>query len=169
MADQAISLSKYNQDWPRMFQDEKLRLAPLLCPWIEGDIEHVGSTAVVGMVAKPVIDIMVGVKSLEASKEAIQVLTQHGYCYYPYKADVMHWFCKPTPEFTTHHLHLVPFDSALWQERISFRDKLRASSDLSAEYCALKQRLAQQYKDDREQYTQQKWPFIQKVLASFYS
>ena len=98
-------------------------------------------------------------------KEAIQVLTQHGYCYYPYKADVMHWFCKPTPEFRTHHLHLVPFNSLLWQERISFREKLRASSILRAEYCALKQALVQEYKDDREQYTQQKWPFIKRVLG----
>ncbi|AXR00334.1 GrpB family protein [Pseudoalteromonas piscicida] len=165
MADQAISLSKYDKNWPRMFQDEKLRLAPLLCPWIEGDIEHVGSTAVVGMVANPIIDIMVGVQSLMASKEAIKVLTQHGYCYYPYKADVMHWFCKPTPECRTHHLHLVPFNSALWQERISFRNKLRASPDLRAEYCALKLALAREYRNDREQYTQQKWPFIKRVLA----
>jgi GrpB-like predicted nucleotidyltransferase (UPF0157 family) len=78
----------------------------------------------------------------------------------------MHWFCKPTPEIRTHHLHLVPFQSDLWFERLAFRDCLRKNVDLATEYASLKHKLARQFKDERERYTQGKGPFIQDVLAS---
>ena len=105
-----------------------------------------------------------GVQTLEESKPAIDVLSANGYQYWPYKVDVMHWFCKPDDSFRTHHLHLVPFESELWQQRICFRDKLRNSAALAKEYAELKQALAAKYRNDREAYTEKKWPFIQKVL-----
>ena len=118
------------------------------------------------MLAKPVIDIMFGVKSLEESKPAIKVLQESGYEYWPYKTEVMHWFCKPSDAFRTHHLHLIPFDSPLWKERIKFRDTLRSNGGVAAKYAVLKKKLAIKYKEDREAYTQEKWPFIKKVVES---
>jgi len=168
MSEDKIIIKPYNDRWPSLFEQERDRLQPLIKPWLEGSIEHVGSTAVVGLSAKPVIDIMIGVKSLAASHSAISVLVEHGYYYYPYKANVMHWFCKPTPEIRTHHLHLIPFNSPLWRERIRFRDILRNNAELVAEYQALKVNLSVKYKDDRELYTQHKWPFISRVLASHF-
>lgn len=147
-----------------MYESERDFLYSLLGDYIQGSIEHVGSTSVVGMVAKPIIDIMVGVKSLDASSGAIKLLSSNSYCYYPYKADVMHWFCKPSPKIRTHHLHLVPFNSPLWVERIAFRDLLRNNSDVASDYANLKMGLAYNYENDREAYTQQKWPFIKKAL-----
>jgi GrpB-like predicted nucleotidyltransferase (UPF0157 family) len=73
----------------------------------------------------------------------------------------MHWFCKPSPAHRTHHLHLVPPGSVLWVQRIAFRDALRNSAELAVEYQALKQRLAHEYAQDREAYTEAKSPFIQ--------
>jgi GrpB-like predicted nucleotidyltransferase (UPF0157 family) len=164
MFDDSIFIEKYNNNWPKMFSDEKASLALVLKNDFKGTIEHVGSTAVKGLAAKPIIDIMIGVESLESSKYLIDKLTQSGYCYYPYKSDVMHWFCKPSPEIRTHHLHLIPYLSPLWHERIKFRDALRANSELANQYQTLKYRLAARFIDDREGYTKNKWPFINNVI-----
>ena len=104
------------------------------------------------------------VKSLEGSKPAIEVLVESGYEYWPYKAEVMHWFCKPSDAFRTHHLHLVPFESALWKERIRFRELLRSDKSVFDQYEKLKRDLAASHKENREAYTEKKWPFIQQVL-----
>ena len=159
-----IELEHYNNAWPTLFEKEKDFLFHKIGHWLVGSIEHVGSTAVPGMVAKPVIDIMFGVRGLDASADAIGVLQDSGYCYYPYKPTVMHWFCKPTPEFRTHHLHLVPYKSPLWQDRINFRDILRSNSEIAEKYGHLKESLVKNLACDREAYTESKWPFIRKVL-----
>jgi len=164
MADPEIIIESYNKNWPLAFTQEKALLVKILAPWSTGNIEHVGSTSVPDLPAKPIIDIMVGVESLPQSLDAIPILEQNGYCYYPYKSDVMHWFCKPSPEVRTHHVHLVPFESPLWQERIGFREILRKDSKIRQEYAQLKYQLAERFPTDREQYTQNKWPFIQRVL-----
>lgn len=147
-----------------MFQSEKLFLERVAGEWLYGAIEHVGSTSVTGLVAKPVIDIMFGVRNLRDSMAAIEVLEKNGYCYAPYKTSVMHWFCKPSANHRTHHLHLVPFNSLLWHQRIEFRDALRSDKELAFEYVSLKRNLAAKYEKDRELYTDKKWPFIKRVL-----
>ncbi|MCF6441298.1 GrpB family protein [Pseudoalteromonas luteoviolacea] len=161
-----IVLVNYDETWPSQFAKERDRLHALIAPWMEGDIEHVGSTSVPGMIAKPIIDIMVGVNNLKGARGAIDVLSNNGYCYYPYKPEQMHWFCRPSPEFRTHHVHLIPYQSPLWFERINFRDILRTNDKVAGQYAHLKQTLAQTHRHNRETYTQQKWPFIEKVLAS---
>ena len=162
--DAAIHLETYDQAWPVAFEIERKALLPILAPWLAGPIEHVGSTAVPGLVAKPIIDIMAGVQSLEGSQSVLPQLASLGYCYAPYRGDVMHWFCKPSPEVRTHHLHLVPYRSPLWNDRVAFRDRLRADANLAMEYTELKRRLAVVHANDREAYTQAKTPFIEGVL-----
>lgn len=159
-----IRIEAYSASWPVLFESERRILQHVLQPWLAGPIEHVGSTAVPGLDAKPVIDIMAGVGSLEASRPAISALAAAGYCYAPYREDVMHWLCKPSPEHRTHHLHLVPYRGAVWNDRIAFRDRLRSDAALAGEYAALKRRLAQQHPADREAYTDAKGPFIERVL-----
>ena len=107
---------------------------------------------------------MAGVGSLAASTDAIAAAGTLGYIYYPYRPDVMHWFCKPSASFRTHHLHLVPFNSRLWTERVAFRDHLRRDAAAAAEYGALKIDLARQYEFDREAYTEAKGPFIRRIV-----
>jgi GrpB-like predicted nucleotidyltransferase (UPF0157 family) len=160
-----IHVVPYDAAWPTLFLEEEARLRSELAAWLAGPIEHVGSTAIPGLIAKPVIDIMAGVESLEASRGAIAAASRLDYVYFPYRPDVMHWLCKPSPAFRTHHLHLVPIDSRLWIERVAFRDYLRADAGAAAEYAALKLKLAKQFEFDREAYTDAKTPFIQQIIA----
>ena len=162
--DAPIRIVPYDPAWPRLFDEERVILENLLSQWLLGSIEHVGSTAVPGLAAKPVIDIMAGVKDLDESRPAIPTLSTVGYCYFPYQPEQKHWFCKPSPAFRTHHLHLVPFGSKHWDERLRFRDYLRRNLTIAKEYAELKQRLAKQYEFDREGYTEAKGLFIQRIL-----
>lgn len=163
--DAAVVIEPYNPEWPSHFAAECEQLARVLAPWLAGPIEHVGSTAVPGLAAKPVIDIMAPVRSLEDSRAALPELERLEYCHAPYRATVMHWLCKPCPEHRTHHLHLVPLGSTLWNERIAFRERLRSDAALAREYELLKRELAQRFVNDRESYTEAKGPFIERVLG----
>ena len=80
----------------------------------------------------------------------------------------MHWFCKPSAAHRTHHLHIVPVASELWHQRLAFRDALRSHPQLAQAYALLKLRLAEQYKNDREAYTEAKAPFIDAALQACY-
>jgi len=164
-ADAPVYIVPYDPSWPARFEAERALLAAVLRDFIVGPIEHVGSTAVRGLSAKPVIDIMLGVASLARSLPAIALLGEHGYRYAEYKTDVMHWFCKPSFELRTHHLHLVPYDSRLWRERIAFRDLLRSDPVVAVEYERLKRELAEKHRFDREAYTGAKSPFIAWCLG----
>ena len=167
MTDEApVEIVPYDAAWPASFEMERARLLDAIRPWLAGPIEHIGSTAVPGLAAKPVVDIMAGVESLDASRPVIPVLEAHEYCYAPYRTDVMHWFCKPSPAFRTHHLHLVPVGSRRWIEQLAFRDYLRANPDAAMEYAALKWRLADAHRFDREAYTDAKAPFVERVLKA---
>jgi GrpB-like predicted nucleotidyltransferase (UPF0157 family) len=163
-SDAAIELVPYDSAWPTKFARERETLESLLAQWLVADIEHVGSTAVPRLVAKPVIDILAPVESLEASREVIQVVSAAGYMYYPYKAEEMHWFCKPTPAYRTHHLHVVPQNSERWRDNLAFRDALRRDPELAANYGQLKLELAQRFRHDREAYTEAKSSFIRSVI-----
>lgn len=147
-----------------MFESERALLEATLRTWLVAGIEHVGSTAVEGLAAKPVIDIMAPVRSLQASTGAIASLRGLQYVYFPYKAESMHWFFKPSPDLRTHHLHLVPHQSRLWCDRLEFRNALRRSRALATEYAALKYRLAARFAADREAYTAGKSTFVRQVL-----
>jgi GrpB-like predicted nucleotidyltransferase (UPF0157 family) len=165
-SDAPVHIVPYDSDWPLRFDAERRLLIDAIGPWLAtGSIEHIGSTAIPGLAAKPVIDIMAGIDSLEASRQALAVLERLDYCYYPYRADVMHWLCKPSPAHRTHHLHLVPIGSQLWIEQLAFRDYLRAHPDVAADYAGLKRRLADAHRLDREAYTAAKSPFVQRVVA----
>jgi GrpB-like predicted nucleotidyltransferase (UPF0157 family) len=131
-----------------------------------GGIHHVGSTAIPGLSAKPVIDILVGVADLPSSRACIGELATLGYQYAPYRPGEMHWFCKPSRAHRTHHLHLVPTASRRYREELAFRDILRVRPDTAERYQALKQRLSVTHRNDREAYTEAKQAFITEVLDS---
>ncbi|MBK7591517.1 MAG: GrpB family protein [Betaproteobacteria bacterium] len=148
---------------PRSSCRERARLEDLLAAWLAGPIEH-RQHRHPGMIAKPVIDLMAPVDDLDASRPAIAVVEAAGYAYFPYRAESMHWFCKPSAAFRTHHLHLVPRDSRLWRERLAFRERLRRAA-AGCGVPTLKVRLARQHPRDREAYTDAKAPFVRRVVA----
>jgi GrpB-like predicted nucleotidyltransferase (UPF0157 family) len=164
MSDEPVSLLPYDSNWPRLFEEERGRLAEVLAPWLVGPIEHIGSTAIPGLIAKPIIDIMAAVADLPSSLEARAVLAPLDYEYFPYRPDVMHWFCKPSPAHRTHHLHLVPAGSSLWGDRVLFREYLRVTPRAATEYAELKLALAREFEHDREAYTNGKSDFVRRAL-----
>lgn len=164
--DAAVYLEPYDEAWRQRFTDEADLLGKTIGPWITGGIHHVGSTAVPGLAAKPVIDIMIGVADLDSSRPCIELLKPLDYRYAPYRAEVMHWFCKPHPSHRTHHLHLVPTGSPRYVDVLAFRDHLRRHPDALAEYEALKRELADRYPHDREAYTDGKAHLIAKLTRA---
>jgi GrpB-like predicted nucleotidyltransferase (UPF0157 family) len=159
-----ISIVAYDPDWPRRFEAERALLEGVLEPWLEGGIHHVGSTAIPGIAAKPILDMMAGVRDLEEARAAYEPLVAHGYVLDPHRPGIAHHFAKLSAGGTTHGLHLTEPGSDLWRERLVFRDALRADPGLAAEYEALKLRLAQ---GPAKEYTAAKRPFVAEVLATF--
>lgn len=163
-AEARVEIVPYDPRWPERFEAERVLLDDTLRHWLTGPIEHIGSTAVPGLSAKPIIDIMVPVASLAGSTGVIDAARRLGYLHHPYKADEMHWFCKPSPAFRTHHLHVVEHGGTAWQQRLALRNALRRDAALAARYAQLKRSLAARHPLDRDAYTQAKAPFIASVL-----
>ena len=159
-----IEISPYDASWPARFEAERRLLEPILSPVLAGGIHHVGSTAILGLAAKPIIDIMAGVRSLDEARVVFAELVKLQYCYYPYRPE-MHWFCKPSADLRTHHLILVEPDGPWLAPRLLFRDYLRTHPDAAAEYEALKRELAAEHADDREAYTDAKTTFVEAIVA----
>lgn len=165
-AEESIRLAPPDPTWPAQFELERAALEEAIGEWISGGIHHVGSTAVAGLEAKPIIDILASVRDLENHVRLLEPLAALGYLYAPYLADEMHWFCKPDPARRTHHLHLVPAGSRRYRDELAFRDRLRADPGLAARYAALKRELAVRHRDDREAYTDAKGAFVIATLRS---
>jgi len=162
-----ISLVPYRPIWGKMFKEESEFLLKKLPKSIIKRIEHFGSTAVPGLSAKPIIDILVEVMSLEKTKEEIvPILKSEGYEYFwrpvfgdngpPYYA----WFIKRNSKGTrTHHIHMVEADSEL-MDRLYFRDYLKEFPQIAKIYNDLKIKLSEQYPNDRVKYTEEKTEFV---------
>src|SRR5919198_1890369 len=167
MPAQSVVLSPYDSDWARRFEAERALLERVLAPWLEGSIEHVGSTAIPGVAAKPIVDMVAGVRDLEEARAAYGPLEAAGYLDEPHRPEIAHHFAKPALELATRrfNLHLTEPSSSLWRERLAFRDALRADPSLAAEYEALKLRLAHEYPGDVRTYTDGKRDFVHRVLV----
>lgn len=163
--DERITVVAHDPRWPAKFERERALLAEAVGPWVVGGIHHVGSTAVPGLVAKPTIDILVGVEDLESARGCFEPLAELGYLYAPYRPREMHWFCKPSPSRRKFHLHLVPSGSARFRDVLAFRDRLRMDAGLAREYAELKRSLATRFQTDREGYTDGKSDFVARVLG----
>ncbi len=160
--DAPIEIVEYNPAWPDLFATERARTEPLLGG---AEIHHFGSTAVPGLAAKPVIDMIALVRDLDAH---IAALTTSGGYQFPraFNATLAHrrFLCYPSASMRTHHLHLVDQPAEL-ECRLSFRDRLRTDPALAGEYATLKRALASRHREDREAYTEAKAIFIRASLA----
>jgi GrpB-like predicted nucleotidyltransferase (UPF0157 family) len=165
VSDEQVHLRPYDPGWPDQFELEGEVLAGALGPRVVGGVHHVGSTAVPGLAAKPIIDIMVGVRDVDSSRPCIDLLAEFDYRYAPYRQDVMHWFCKPNPAHRTHHLHLVPNGSQRFTDVLAFRDYLRTHPEAVRKYETLKRQLAGQHAHDRNAYTDGKSAMVAAITA----
>ena len=159
-----IQISPHDPAWLDSFARERAELEAAIGPWAIGGIHHVGSTAVPGLAAKPIVDILVGVEDLESSRACFEPLARLEYLYAPYLSEEMHWFCKPHPDRRTHHLHLAPATGRRYADELAFRDRLRADAVVAEAYATLKRELAARFGEDRDAYTEAKTEFIRGVL-----
>ena len=160
-----VVLVDYDSRWPDLFTQEAERVQRVLGAEQVTVMEHFGSTAVPGLAAKPIIDLLIGVRSLEEARRAVSALAELGYAFWHDNPDTDRlFFVKGLPPNSprTHHLHIVEPNSPLW-ERLLFRDYLRTHSEEAQRYSNLKRELAARFPADREGYTQAKTDYIQQV------
>lgn len=160
-----VELESHRAEWESEYETETERLCGLLGDHVH-EFEHVGSTAVDGLPAKPIIDVLGVVESLETARELVPILEEHGYEYRPKDGVDDRVFLAKGPRIArTHYLSLTTPDSATYREQLAFRDYLRADPDVANEYGDLKHELAAQYPDDRASYTAEKSDFIESILG----
>jgi GrpB-like predicted nucleotidyltransferase (UPF0157 family) len=162
----AIEIVPYDSTWPARFEHERAVLQAIFRS-VPVQIEHIGSTAVPALAAKPVIDIMLGADRLAEVEDRIADLVQAGYEYvrrYERAFPQRRLFAKPQQRPRSFHLHAVERASAFWQRQLLFRDFLRAHRDVASEYETLKRRLAADFRADRDGYADAKTVFIEAAL-----
>ena len=170
-----ITLIDYNSQWPAQFVQEAERIQAALGESIIA-IEHFGSTAVPGLCAKPVIDLLVAVRSLdEARQQAVPALEALGYAFWvDNPAPDRLFFVKGLPPHgpRTHHVHIVDLSmsqdprlaESTFADRLLFRDYLRANPDEAGRYAELKRELAARFSEDREAYTDAKTEYVYSII-----
>lgn len=156
-----IEVVDYDPAWPAAFEAERARLR-IVFGGLAAAIEHVGSTAVRGLAAKPVIDILVGVQVLPLPERVMSDLASLGYEYRGEDDTPGEHFFRTNPR--TRHLRVVELGSKSWREPTEFRDHLRAHPDVARDYAALKQRLARLHRLDRAAYAEGKAGFIRSIV-----
>jgi GrpB-like predicted nucleotidyltransferase (UPF0157 family) len=171
-----VAIVAYDPLWPEAFERERAHLRACLPGELIQRIEHIGSTAVPGLAAKPIVDMLVEVTDLAATRERIAPLLEaqgYDYSWRPTHGDdgppFYAWFIKRDPQSgaRTHHIHMVesgPEFDEHW-ERLLFRDYLIAHSDVAQEYARLKLRAAADSRHDRVAYTRAKGEFVRATTA----
>lgn len=162
-----IVVVAYNPVWPVRFRIEAQLLQVALAS-LKPAIEHIGSTSVPGLAAKPVIDMLVGVPSLDAFEAYVERLSNFGYEYMPEYERALperRFFKRMVRGVRTHHVHVVQWNGVYWKRYLKFRNHLRADGWLAARYAEVKRRLAGRFASDRDAYTNGKTGFVEAVLA----
>lgn len=158
----------YQDTWPAQYAQVDAELRAALSP-LDVALEHIGSTAVPGLCAKPVIDVALGLDALEDVAEPIDALAAIGFVYRPEYEDRIperRYFVRAAGQTPRVHLHALVGDGALWRQHLLFRDALRRDRSLMQSYASLKQQLVVLHASDKAAYTKAKAPFIQQVLSA---
>ncbi|WP_181160239.1 GrpB family protein [Priestia megaterium] len=158
-----VKLEPYNDKWSKLFDEERELLSSQLKELIIA-IEHVGSTSIEGLFAKPIIDIAIGVSSLDVIIKLKEKIKALGYVEVPVSMDGKHVFARYKEKKITHFLHVIIYNHNLWIDQIFFRDYLRSAPDAKIEYIKLKEELANKYPNDIVSYTNEKKKFVDNIL-----
>lgn len=159
-----VELVPYQKEWPELYEREAERLAEIAGDRFV-DFEHIGSTAIEGICAKPIVDILAVVDDLDEAESLVSLLTEYGYEYRPGEVEERLFFAKGPRTNRTIYLSVTEIESGFYQEKIIFRDYLRENPETAEKYASLKKRLAEKYPNDRERYTAEKGDFIQSILS----
>jgi GrpB-like predicted nucleotidyltransferase (UPF0157 family) len=158
-----VVIVAYDPSWPQTFAAIRARLAAALGDVAIG-IEHVGSTAVVGLAAKPIIDIDIVVRSSQDIGAAVDLLAAIGYRHLGDLGIVGREAFRAPADAPDQHVFVCPAASAELRAHLGFRDELRAYPELALDYALLKTELARRYRDDRDSYAEGKSRFIASAL-----
>lgn len=157
-----LKLTPYAVEWKRLFDEERLLLQAAVGRYVL-DIQHIGSTSIPGMMAKPVLDIGIAVLQYEEAQVCLEPIKRLGYEYRgEHGMPRRHYFVKGDPR--THHLHMVERGSRDWENMILFRDYLIQHPEVARDYMGLKMALVRRFMGDRKAYQDGKRPFIERVL-----
>lgn len=161
-----VAICDYDPAWPDRFAEQQSALTELLAPWLAGPVQHVGSTAVPGLRAKPIIDVLAPVRSLPDARASVPLLAGHDWLFWPEDPGGSYrlWFLRPTPAARTHHLQVIEHDDPHAMALLRFRDALRADGRLRQEYAEIKDELARKHAGNRNAYTNAKADFVKLVL-----
>lgn len=165
--DEKIVVVPHDAGWPARYRIESQLLHVALSA-LKPAIEHIGSTAVPGLAAKPIVDILIGVESLAAFELHAKRLAVFGYQYIPEYERALpdrRFFKRVVNGVRTHHVHVVEKNGLYWKRYLKFRNSLRDDAWLASRYAELKRRLAARHCFDRDAYTNGKTGFIEAVLA----
>ena len=158
-----ILVVDYDANWQFQYEQEKIQILDALGDTV-ADIQHIGSTSVPGLAAKPVIDILLGLKQVPPTQSQIFGLEALGYLYCgEFGIPGRYYFRRGMPR--THQIHSVLLDSEFWKTHILFRDFLRVHPNAAQQYQALKRKLAVEFRYNRERYTDSKAPLIEQLLV----
>ncbi len=165
-----VKLVPHNPKWAELFDEEKQLLKKTFGDTILA-IEHIGSTAIPGISAKPIIDINVGVESLDVARSMKEKFEKLGYEHRPFAPgktkDDLKWqelYVKGPEAKRTHHVHVTVLGNNYWKNDLLFRDYLRKNANRAKQYTNLKQVLAEKHAEDRGTYTKNKEQFINETL-----
>ena len=160
-----IEIVEYSPEWAKLFREERAALYAALQP-AKVIIEHVGSTAVPGLAAKPIIDIMIGLPDFTIANSLVPPIIALGYDYIAEYETVMperRYFQKTVEKKRTHHIHMVEVGSEFWNRLLLFRDYLRANAEAMREYATLKKSLASREWQDMNEYAYAKTEFVKDM------
>ncbi len=160
-----VELLPHDPQWKNAANETIILLKSLLQD-VAIDIQHVGSTAIQNISAKPIIDIAVGVNTLDSIKPYIELLKNNGIIFRKedVKEQLLFVIGDFEKEFRTHHIHVVEWNSIAWNNYINFRDYLNAFPEYAKEYDDLKKKLALEFANNRGNYTAGKQEFIDRIL-----
>jgi len=157
-----VKLEPHSERWRQLFDEEAARIRAAIGE-VVATIEHIGSTSIGGIAAKPIIDIAVGVEKIADGARCVRPLENTGYEYRgEHGIAGRFYFVKGEPR--SHHLHMVEMGSDFWRSHLLFRDYLRENQTIAEEYENLKKELAKRYAENREAYSNGKAAFIENVL-----
>ena len=158
-----VKVVPYQKEWAEEFEKERSRILS-----VRGDsvvaVEHIGSTSVPGLAAKPIIDIGVGIKRLKDADKLIKPLSKIGYKFYKEFQKQRLFVAKGTDDSRTHYLHIMRHGGSKWKNDQIFRDYLRSHPKEVERYAKLKKRLAKKYPNDRQAYSDGKREFIDTLV-----
>lgn len=159
-----VALARAHDAWAAEFVEERARILAAIGRQVVG-VEHVGSTSIPQVPAKPILDIMVGVEDFEEARRCVAPMVALGYAYRGENGiPRRHYFVKGDPR--THHVHMVEARSEDWRLALRFRDLLRTRPEVAREYAHEKERLAKLHSGDREGYQRGKGKMVEKILSS---